>query len=225
MAAKLAKTGEERGKGAFVPAGRRGEHYAGLPDDSDHGIVNAHAVQTIMAEPEALFDLWSEVKLYPLWQEHVISVERTRTEADGNVTHWVMGDPSEPHGKRIEFDSKTVEDRANMKISWRSITNSLQQSGYVTFVATESGRGTLVTLIQRINVPGGTVGNAVVATAKRSPRQTVIEDLRHFKQLAETGEIPSVEGQPHGPRGISGGIKRWMYGETIPTPPGSSKAA
>jgi hypothetical protein len=71
----------------------------------------------------------------------------------------------------------------------------------------------------------GALGNALAGVAKRSPRQTVIEDLRHFKQIVETGEIPSVKGQPHGPRGISGGIKEWMYGEINPTPPGSSDQA
>jgi hypothetical protein len=53
----------------------------------------------------------------------------------------------------------------------------------------------------------------------------VKENLRHFKELAETGEIPSVKGQPHGPRGVIGGIKEWMYGETNPTPPGTSDLA
>ena len=53
----------------------------------------------------------------------------------------------------------------------------------------------------------------------------MIEDLRHFKELAESGEIPTVEGQPHGPRGVIGNIKRWMYGETNPTPEGTQSEA
>jgi hypothetical protein len=81
----------------------------------------------------------------------------------------------------------------------------------------------LVTLQQEFKVPGGSLGNAAAAAAKRSPAQTIKENLRHFKQLAETGEIPSVKGQPHGPRGVVGGIKEWMYGETRPTPPGTGK--
>jgi hypothetical protein len=28
----------------------------------------------------------------------------------------------------------------------------------------------------------------------------VREDLRRFKQMLETGEIPTTRGQPHGPR-------------------------
>ena len=67
------------------------------------------------------------------------------------------------------------------------------------------------------------MGNAVAATAKRGPKQIVIEDLRHFKEMVEAGEIPSVAGQPHGPRGVTGAVKEWMLGENNPTPPGSSE--
>jgi uncharacterized membrane protein len=30
------------------------------------------------------------------------------------------------------------------------------------------------------------------------PNQTVREDLRRFKQLLETGEVPTTKGQPRG---------------------------
>jgi hypothetical protein len=32
----------------------------------------------------------------------------------------------------------------------------------------------------------------------------MIENLRHFKALAETGEIPRTQGQPHEDRGMIG---------------------
>jgi hypothetical protein len=37
--------------------------------------------------------------------------------------------------------------------------------------------------------------------------------------MAETGEIPRTEPQPHGNRGIVAGMKRSVYGENIATPP------
>ena len=181
----------------------------------------AHAVQTIQASPEALYSLWRDITLFPRWQEHVVSVTATGPTS----SHWVMGNPEDPDGKRVAFDSEIIEDIPGMKIAWKSISDEVDLSGSVTFVEAPSGRGTVVTLIQIVKVPLGTFGNALAAAAKRSPRQTVIEDLRHFKQLAETGEIPSVKGQPHGPRGMSGEIKEWMYGETNPTPPGTSEVA
>ena len=56
----------------------------------------------------------------------------------------------------------------------------------------------------------------------RNPKQAVIENLRHFKALAETGEIPRTQTQPHGDRGVIGKMKASTYGEKIPTPPGSN---
>lgn len=206
----------------FTPipdAKQHGDHYKPLPNESKEGWVHAHARQTILAAPDALYSLWSDVTHIPRWQEYVVSV----TPVSEKVSHWVMGNPEEPEGKRIEFDSEIVEDIPGGLISWRSISGDVEQSGEVTFLRREDDRGTLVTLVQHFKI--GVIANAAAAVAKRSPSQTVIENLRHFKELAETGEIPSVEGQPHGPRGLSGGIKAWMYGENNPTPPGTSDQA
>jgi uncharacterized membrane protein len=206
-----------------TPSGpvRPGYDYLALPDNKEDGRVTAHAVQTILADPHTLYTLWSKVSEFPRWQEHVVSV----TPVSDRLSHWVIGNPDDEDGKRIEFDSEITEDVPGQKISWRSISETVDQSGTVAFEPAPSGRGTLVTLIQTVKVPLGVIGNAAASIAKRGPKQTVIEDLRHFKQMAETGEIPSVAGQPHGPRGVSGGVKEWMYGETNPTPPGTSSEA
>ena len=198
-------------------AKQHGDHYQPLPNESKDGWVHTHARQTILAPADALYKLWSEVTYFPRWQEHVVSV----TPTSEKTSHWVMGDPEDPEGKRVEFDSEIVEDLPGGLLRWRSIGGDLEQNGEVTFEPRRDGRGTLVTLIQHFKM--GKIANAAAAVAKRSPSQTVIENLRHFKQLAESGEIPTVEGQPHGPRGVSGGIKAWMYGETNPTPPGTSE--
>jgi len=206
-----------------MPAPKAGEHYVPLPQKKHDGLVDAHAVQTILADPETLYKLWSDVSSIPLWQEFVVSV----TPRSANVSHWVMGNPEDPDGKRIEFDSEIYDSTPGSRIAWRSISGDVEQTGEVNFVAMQKGEfsGTRVTLLQTTKVPGGVVGNAVAATAKRSPQQIVIENLRHFKGMVESGEIPSVKDQPHGPRGAIGGIKEWALGETNPTPPGSSSQA
>lgn len=219
-----------------------GEQYAPLPDKKNDGFVTAHAVQTILADAESLFALWNDLTSIPLWQERVVSV----TPLDSKRSHWVMGDTDDPNSKHIEFDSETVELIPGRKIAWRTVdgeapgtrpastsgsttvagdhnNNSVTQGGEVHFEPGRIEGSTLVTLIQTVKVPGGRLGNALAATGERGPKQLVIENLRHFKQLAETGEIPSVKDQPHGPRGISGGFKRWLHGETNPTPPGTSE--
>jgi len=197
-----------------------GEHYTPLPQKKHDGYVDAHAVQTILADAETLYKLWSDVASIPLWQEFVVSV----TPQTERVSHWVMGNPEDEDGKRVEFDSEVYETTPGQRIAWRSISGDVEQSGEVNFVPVTKGefKGTRVTLMQTMKVPGGVVGNAAAAMAKRSPQQIVIENLRHFKEFVESGEIPSVKGQPHGPRGAVGSVKEWALGETNPTPPGSS---
>jgi hypothetical protein len=59
----------------------------------------------------------------------------------------------------------------------------------------------------------------------RNPKQAIVENLRHFKALAETGEIPRTEGQPSGPRDTVGKMKESAYGEKIPIPPATRMAS
>ncbi len=204
----------------FTPlpdAKQTGDHYVALPKGHKDGWSHAHARQTILVEPQALYTLWRDLEKFPLWQEHVVSVTPTGPAR----SHWVMGNPEDADGKRVEFDSEITTDIPGSKIAWTSTGGDVEQNGEVTFAARRDGRGTVVTLIQHFKI--GVLANAAAAVAERSPEQTVIEDLRHFKSLAETGELATVKNNPHGPRGLSGGIKSWMYGETNPTPPGTSE--
>lgn len=59
----------------------------------------------------------------------------------------------------------------------------------------------------------------------RNPKRAVTENLRHLKQLIESGELPRTEGQPHGPRGVVGSIKESAYAEKVPVPPGMERKA
>ena len=205
----------------FPEAKQQGDHFVAMPQEQKDGWLHTHARQTILVEPQALFELWADQSGYPRWMEQVVSVTPS---ADGKQSHWVMSpDPDDAKAKQIEFDSEITEDVPGSKIAWRSISGNVEQHGTVLFAARRDGRGTVVTLEQHFKI--GTLANAAAATVHRGPKQTVINNLRHFKQMAEAGEIPSVAGQPHGPRGLAGGIKEWMYGETIPTPPGTSEQA
>lgn len=197
---------------------RKGSMFAPLADDKKDGHVRAHAIQTINAPPEELYELWRKEEFLSIWMEGVVSVTRT-----GDTTsHWVMSDPGT--GKQFEFDAEIVNDDPGRHLSMR-VTKGMGAGSTddITFEPHPSGRGTVVTVISDFVMPGGTVGNAVAAIVSRSPRQMTIENLRHLKQLAESGEIPRVDGQPHGKRGVMGKWKEFILGEKNPTPPGTSE--
>jgi uncharacterized membrane protein len=188
--------------------------YMPPPRDRD-GKVWVRTTALVSAVPGRLYKLWRDVENAPLWQEQIAAVTRT----GDRTSHWVMrsGD------KTIEWDSEILADEPERRIAWRSTGGDSDNAGEVTFDAAPGNRGTIVTVLQEFRM--GKFTSMWETFVGRNPTQSVIENLRHFKALAETGEIPRTEGQPHGPRGAVAGMKRSIYGEKIATPPGASRAA
>lgn len=182
--------------------------YAPPPTDGD-GQQWVRVSMLIQGRPEELYGLWRDLEKAPQWMEQVSSVTLTGPKS----SHWVMqmGDT------KVEWDSEILADEPGKRIAWRSTGGAIDQAGEVMFYDAPGRRGTIVTVLQEFRMTK--LANAGAAMKGREPKQKVTEDLRHFKQLAETGEIPRVAGQPHGKRGVVGGMKEFIYGETVPTPP------
>ena len=182
--------------------------YLPPPQDKD-GKIWARASAIIQANSDELYALWRGVENAPKWQEQITSVRQT-----SDVTsHWIM----ESDGEKMEWDSEILADEPGKRIAWRSIGGDSSNAGEVIFDPAPGDRGTLVTVLQEFRI--GKIANAWETIVGRNPKQSVIENLRHFKAFAETGEIPRIQGQPNGPRGIIGKMKKSIYGETIGTPP------
>jgi len=122
----------------------------------------------------------------------------------------------QPDKQTIEWNSEILADEPGKRIAWGSIGGDSDNAGEVIFEETPGGRGTTVTVLQEFRM--GKLASAWETFLGRNPKQAVIENLRHFKALAETGEIPRTQTQPHGDRGVIGNMKASTYGEKIPTP-------
>jgi uncharacterized membrane protein len=188
--------------------------YIPPPEDKD-GKSWVRTTALIQSDPQTLYQMWRDVENAPRWQEQIVAVTRTGER----TSHWTMraGD------KTIEWNAEILNDQPGRRISWESIGSDLESAGEVVFEPAAGNRGTLVTVLQEFRV--GKIASAIATARNRNPKQSVIENLRHFKALAETGEIPRTHGQPHGPRGAVAGAKESMYGEKIPIPPGQGRAA
>ncbi len=182
--------------------------YLPPPADKD-GKIWARTSVVIQAKAAELYALWRDVESAPKWQEQITSVKRT-----GDLTsHWIM----ENSGEKIEWNSEILADEPGRRIAWRSTAGESSNAGEVIFEDAPGQRGTMVTVLQEFRI--GKLANAWETIVGRNPKQSVIENLRHFKALAETGEIPRTQGQSSGPQGVIGKIKKSLYGETIATPP------
>jgi uncharacterized membrane protein len=188
--------------------------YLPPPEDKD-GKLWVRTSALIQRGRNELYALWRDLTAVPTWQEQITQVSVT-----GNRTsHWVM----KSDDKTIEWDSEILADEPGKRIAWRSIGGDSENAGEVVFEDAPGGRGTFVTVLQEFRM--GKIASAWETLVGRNPKQAVIENLRHFKALAESGEIPTTKGQPHGDRGVIGNAKASTYGETIPLPPGSDRLA
>jgi uncharacterized membrane protein len=165
-------------------------HYAPPPEDGD-GKLWVRTTALVRVKAANLHALWRDVEKAPLWQEQIEAVRATGEK----TSHWVMRSGE----KRIEWDSEVLADEPGRRIAWRSTGGDSDNAGEVVFDEAPGGRGTLVTVLQEFRM--GKLASAWETVVGRNPKQAVIENLRHFKALAESGEIPRTQGQPHGPRG------------------------
>ena len=185
--------------------------YLPPPEDKDGKLwVRTNAL--IQRTADELYALWRDLEAVPSWQEEIVEVSLTGPA----TSHWTMraGD------KTIVWDAEILADEPGVRIAWRSTGGEIDTAGEVLFEAAPAGRGTIVTVLQEFRM--GALASAWETLVGRNPKQAVVENLRHFKALAETGEIPRSQQAPHAKRGLIGDMKRSLYGENTPTPTGQS---
>ncbi|MBW4575342.1 MAG: SRPBCC family protein [Aphanothece sp. CMT-3BRIN-NPC111] len=154
--------------------------------------IKVEKTVTINKSPEELYRFWHNFENLPTFMKHlkyVRVINQTRS-------HWIA---NAPMGSSVEWDADIVNDQENKLIAWTSVEGAdVDNSGFVRFTPTASGRGTEVKVVIEYNPPGGAVGSAIAKLFGEEPEQQAGDDLRRFKQLMETGEIPTTEGQPSG---------------------------
>jgi uncharacterized membrane protein len=167
----------------------------------------AEASFAINCSPETAYNFWRNLENLPRFMRHLQSVRAT----GDNRSEWTADGPM---GKPVHWTAETTEDVANQRIAWRSLPGSdVDTTGSVEFRPGPAGRGTIVRAVVRYRSPGGSLGRGVAALAGKHPEFTVREDLRRFKAILETGEVPTTRGQSHGPRGVTARGERALLRE------------
>ncbi len=156
---------------------------ASLPNNTG---VRIKRSMTILRPAHELYAFWRNVENSPLYMHTIESVKAT----DATFSHWVakvpVGDVS------VEWDSEITQDVPDSLIAWRIEGKSpLGSGGQVRFTQAADGKGTIVTSEIEFPVFGGTLGAEVGKILGHLPEQEVRENLRQFKQLMESGEIPT----------------------------------
>jgi uncharacterized membrane protein len=154
--------------------------------------VNVEEVVTINKPASDLYRFWRNFEQLPRFMAYVESVR----QLDQRRSHWVVNGPA---GRRVEWDAEIINEIPDQLIGWRTLDGAdVISAGSVRFVPAPGARGTQVHVRLQYDPPGGKLGSAIAWIFGKEPSQTIQEDLRHFKQLMEAGEIPTTAGQPRG---------------------------
>ena len=152
-------------------------------EGADKGIIRTKRSVTIGKSPEECYAFWHNFENLPRFMRHLESVSVTGER----LSHWKAKAPA---GKTVEWDAETLEDRPNELISWRSTADAdVYNAGTVRFQKAPGDRGTEVRVELEYKPPLGKLGSKVAMLWREEPGQQVMDDLRHFKQVMETGEI------------------------------------
>lgn len=146
------------------------------------GPIDVHQAITIDRPAGELYRFWRDFRNLPRIMSHLESVETT----DDTHSRWKAHGPA---GMPVEWDAEIVEDHPDHLIAWRTVGGWIRGAGQVRFAPAPGGRGTEVHVMMQINPPAGRLGHWVAMLFGASPEQTVFNDLRHFKQVMETGEV------------------------------------
>jgi uncharacterized membrane protein len=157
--------------------------------------VLVEEVVTINAPAARLFSFWRNLEQLSRFMDHLVSVN----QMDERRSHWVA---KAPGGRTVEWDAEIINEIPGELIGWRTLDGDVVSAGSVRFKPAAGNRGTEVRVRLQYDPPAGKLGATVAWLLGHEPSQTIRDDLRRFKQLMETGEVPTTAGQPRGKQSI-----------------------
>jgi uncharacterized membrane protein len=143
---------------------------------------------------DELYRFWRNVENLPQVLSHLESVKRL----DDKRSHWIAKAPA---GTTLEWDVMITQDEPGQRLAWRSVDDAdVPNRGVLELRPLAAGRGTALKVSLEFEPPGGAIGAAFAKLFSAVPETQLASDLRRLKQLLETGEIATTEGQPSGRR-------------------------
>jgi uncharacterized membrane protein len=175
----------------------------GVPDETSRDrTVYVEKTLAVNRPPQECYAMWRQFENFPRFMAFLDSV----TPTSETRSHWVARAPG---GAKIEWDAEITNDQPGRLIAWRSVDEAdVQHAGVVRFEPGREGRGTWVRVEIQYLPPGGVIGATLARMTNQAPAEAIEEDIRRFKRLVETGEVPTIEGQSHGRRSLFYGLLR-----------------
>lgn len=187
--------GRRRGAAALALSAVAGAGALGALRSTQTGQANTGGAPeversiTIGKNQEELRQYWQDPRTLPQIMSGFATVHAT---GEGRM-HWKIEGPL---GRACEWDTETVG-HSGAGMGWRALSDgAVSNEGWIRFHPAPAGRGTVVTLRLRFEPPGGALGEWLFELLGTVPLRLVADGaLRRFKNLVETGEIPTTARQ------------------------------
>lgn len=163
-------------------------------DEAFPGTLHVRQSLNIHRSPDDCYRFWRDVENFPNFMQHVDEVRMI----DATRSHWKV---RAPLGRQVEWTAELTSDVPSQQLGWRTLDDAdIAHAGVVHFAPATGGRGTRVQVDLNYAAPLGKTGARIAQLLGEEPSLQVAQDLRRFKQLIETGEIPTTVGQSAGRR-------------------------
>ena len=180
-AQRLSKSKQRRSEREFTGNPLAEEPRAAV--ERDAGIRTRRSI-TVYRPRQEVYDFWRNFENLPRFMRHLESVQ----VLDERRSRWKALAPA---GRTVEWEAETITDRPGELIAWRSLPGAdVFNTGTVEFrQAPEGADATEVHVDLTYAPPGGRLASKLAMLFREEPGQQVFDDLRHFKQVMEVGEI------------------------------------
>ncbi len=160
-----------------------------------HSLQNQEKIHrsiTINKSPAEIYTFFRNFGNLPLFMKDLVSV----LVSSESISHWVV---QLEHGPKVEWDAEITEEKYAEMISWRTFGKSeVHQAGTMWFSKAPMNRGTVVRLHMAYTIPAGKIGKLATMIVGEDPESIMLTNLSRLKAYLETGEVPTIKGQPSG---------------------------
>jgi uncharacterized membrane protein len=192
--------------GAAMAVGGACLAYKGLNDITHPYSAQVKVTQTIGATPTEIHAFLQDSRN---WKKVLKGIDMESNGA-GSVKLTIGSLSNSP----VISEAHVTDQQPGKFMAWTSGDGPMQHHGVLHFRSAPGDRGTELSTAFEFNAPAGPVARAILMFLGKDPEQLARESLRRLKQLIEAGEIPTIDNQPSGARGLKGSALRVMYRES-----------
>lgn len=168
---------------AFDPRAQNDSELTKRHLGGSRGVIVENSI-TIYRPVSEVYSYWRNLENLPRFMEHL---EEVRV-FDRFHSHWVARGLL---GIHVEWDAEIINDIPPTLLSWKSVGHpDVVSAGSVRF-RPAGEHATEIRVKLQYDPPAGKLGATVAWLLGEDPEHQVAEDLRRFKQLLESGEVPT----------------------------------